>query len=244
MKARHTGWLGVSLLVVTACGGDAFESDALPDAGTDSAFDAPVHVGGAGGKPMKDAGLGGSGGTSGSVAVGGEAGVAGAAGIAGMGGTAGAAGAPIEDAGVDACDSVTLYLDGDGDLYGGTTTSTGCEGTPGWATQGGDCDDSNLDVHPGQTSYFVDGYTKTGSTEISFDYDCSGTEVEAGTNPKAYCHIVSLQCVGGGHIPATPLRSGPGVDPYCGSDKELDCVGNSLKCDPGGPYGAATIACR
>lgn len=231
---------------MTACGGDAFESNphALPDAGADVKLDAPSQVGGSGGKPTIDAGVGG---TSGTVAVGGQAGAAGTAGVAGSGGVAGAAGvagATAEDAGVDACNSVTLYQDGDGDGYGTTTTSVGCEGTPGWVAQGGDCDDSNVDVHPGQTSYFVDGYTKTGSTELSFDFDCSGNESEAGTNAKAYCHIMNLQCVGGGYIPATPLRSGPGVDPYCGSDQKLNCVGNSLKCDPGAPYGATKIACR
>jgi hypothetical protein len=240
VNARHSGWLGVSLLVVTACGGDAFESNprTVSDAGADVKLDAPSHVGGSGGKPKVDAATGGAGGASGSVAIGGASGAAGVAGVAGT------AGAPPDDAGVDACDSVTLFQDGDGDGFGSTTTGTGCEGTPGWVAEGGDCDDSNSAVHPGQTSYFVDGYTRTGSTELSFDYDCNGNESEAGTNAKAYCHLMNLQCIGGGYIPATPLRSGPGVDPYCGSDEKLACVGNSLKCDPGGTYGAATIACR
>lgn len=222
-----------------ACGGDAFEGNAraVDDASADAALDAEYA---------------GSGGTSGSVAAGGVAGRAGAAGAAGLGvggvagvaGVAGTAGTPAQDAGSDACIGVTLYLDGDGDGYGGTTTSVGCEGATGWVSQGGDCDDSNPDVHPGQSAYFVQGYVKTGGGEISFDYDCSGSESEAGTNPKASCHVMSLQCVGGGYVPATPLRSGPGVDAYCGSDEKLNCVGNSLKCDPGATYAAEIIACR
>jgi hypothetical protein len=229
---------------MTACGGDAFESDPSADASSDARVDAPSHVGGSGGKPVKDSGsVGGAGGVAGVSGVAGVAGVAGRAGAAGVAGAAGSAGAP-SDGGVDACNTITLYQDGDGDGHGGTTTSQVCEGTPGWASTGGDCDDSNADVHPGQTSYFVAGYVKTGSTEISFDYDCSGSESEAGTNPKAYCHLMNLQCVGGGYVPAEPVRTGPGVDPYCGSNERLNCVGNSLKCDPGALYGAATIACR
>jgi hypothetical protein len=243
VNQRHTWWMGLSMLFLSACGGSEFESHTEPidDGGGDTA----ISTGGnpSGGHAGKT-GSGGSssGGTAGGVA--GAGGAAGASGASGSAGVAGSAGGVAEDAGTDAACDELLYLDGDGDDYGGTTTTVGCEGAPGWALSGGDCDDSNPDVHPGQTSYFVTGYVKTGSIEVSFDYDCSGNETEAGSNAKVACQMVNLQCQGAGYKVATPFRSGPGVDPFCGSDTKVPCVKNMLQCDPGTPYSAAAIACR
>ncbi len=48
----------------------------------------------------------------------------------------------------DAVDGLPFYMDEDGDGYG-TTLTTACAITTGYALSGGDCDDSNANVHPG-----------------------------------------------------------------------------------------------
>ena len=95
------------------------------------------------------------------------------------------------DAPVEACTPIPFFLDGDGDGYGGTTSTVGCvppdAGT--WVTVGGDCDDSNVTVNPGQAAYFATGYVPTGKTSVSFDYDCDGQETESGAPAKASCVV-------------------------------------------------------
>ncbi|MBL9113069.1 MAG: hypothetical protein JNM74_27525, partial [Myxococcales bacterium] len=45
----------------------------------------------------------------------------------------------------------------------------------GRVTKGGDCNDSDRNVRPGQTEFFATGYTRVNGT-ISYDYDCNGVE--------------------------------------------------------------------
>src|SRR6185503_5455997 len=78
---------------------------------------------------------------------------------------------------LDGCATPLRYfVDDDNDGVGrNDSTRLSCEHPPGaWAIRGGDCDDANPEVFPGQTQYFARAYTR-GSTE-SFDYDCSGSE--------------------------------------------------------------------
>jgi hypothetical protein len=159
----------------------------------------------------------------------------------------GPADAPPEAADASSeCTASTFYLDGDGDHYGGTTTFTGCtppsSGT--WVQAGGDCDDSNPTVNPGQKAFFAQGYVPTGKTAVSFDYDCNGTEDESGSSPKENCVGSALSCVGSGYVVATPVRSGSGVDPYCGSDKTATCAVVALVCKESGRQSATPISCR
>jgi hypothetical protein len=149
----------------------------------------------------------------------------------------------------DACSAVVYFDDGDGDGYGGTTSWTGCappnsSGSGRWVTAGGDCDDSNADVHPKQAAYFATAYVPTGKSTPSFDYDCDGEESESGAAPKLHCQVVSLSCVGSGYVEASPVRSGPGVDPFCGSSEKETCGSSALSCTAGAPQPAAPIACR
>ena len=72
----------------------------------------------------------------------------------------------------DTCAPKTFYLDSDGDGYGDTKkTVLACAPPSGYAKQGGDCDDSNKEIHPGalekcnkkddNCNYFIDeGLTK------------------------------------------------------------------------------------
>jgi hypothetical protein len=138
------------------------------------------------------------------------------------------------------------YLDCDGDHFGGATTSTGCTPPDGraWVLQGGDCNDSNPDVNPGQTGYFAQGCIPTGKTGRSFDYDCDGQEIESGASAKAACAVSGLTCVGAGYLEASPVRSGPGVDPFCGSDQTVTCTSQVLSCVASTPQSASPITCR
>ena len=150
------------------------------------------------------------------------------------------------DVAAEACAPVLYFLDGDGDGYGGTSTSRGCTPptTGTWVTVGGDCDDSNATVNPGQTAYFAVGYAPPGTTTVSFDYNCDGHETESGNPPKASCQIVDLSCTGSGYLEATPVRSGPGVDPFCDSTEAVTCALTDLVCQAGTPYTLAPITCH
>lgn len=212
--------------------------------------------GGSGGAPGGGAGESGAGASDGSAgqAQAGSAGSGGTADIdaSGTGGTNGDASA--SDASVDAqpgsggasadgCTALTYHMDADGDGYGSVTAVSSC-GAPdaGWVQAGGDCNDGDPNVHPGQVAFFGTGYLKPGTSTLSFDYDCSGKEEEPSAASKLDCKVVNLQCVGSGYLVAEPVRSGSGVDPYCGSEKKANCGG--LLCGPGTPYGAPKIACH
>jgi hypothetical protein len=145
----------------------------------------------------------------------------------------------------DGCTETTFYLDGDQDGWGGTTTAMACS-SPGtfWVTQGGDCDDSNATVHPGQASFFTVGYVPTGKTETSFDYNCDGTEEESGSSPKANCAVDVTTCIGAGYIEAMPVRTGPGVDAYCASASTVTCTYEVTSCPESTPQAASAIACH
>jgi hypothetical protein len=147
---------------------------------------------------------------------------------------------------LEACTPTTYFEDGDADGYGGTTSAVGCAPptTGRWVAQGGDCDDSNATVHPGQTAYFAIGYTPSGTTRVSFDYDCDGQESESGAPPKAACAFVSLSCGGSGYLAVLPARSGAGVDTFCGSDEAVTCAVSDLDCKAGAPAAAPPIACH
>lgn len=157
----------------------------------------------------------------------------------------GSADAHEPDPDAEACAPVTWYRDGDDDGVGGTTTMQACaKPATGWVTVGGDCDDSNVDVHPGQTTFFASGYVPTGKSDPSFDYDCDGQETESGASPKGGCAVVSLACVGSGYLVAQPVRTGVGVDAFCGSTLAITCSFQSLACKASAPQSATAIGCH
>ena len=70
----------------------------------------------------------------------------------------------------DDCAGLVWYQDGDMDGFGGSDmTYTGCEPPPGYVEVGGDCDDANVQVHPGQYEFFTEPYGVG-----SYDYNCDG----------------------------------------------------------------------
>jgi hypothetical protein len=254
-------WMALVLLV--GCGGTPFAEGPDTDAGAPEIVDAPMADAGVEADVAAEADAGGEADAKGDAAPSDEGGSDGptAEGLAPVDASdEHAADAPAEgcapdaparedggdDAAPEGCSPVLYFLDGDGDGYGGTTTSQGCAppeaGT--WVGVGGDCDDSNPVVNPGQTAFFAHGYVPTGKTGVSFDYDCDGQESESGATAKADCQVVGLACVGSGYVEAAPARSGAGVDPFCGSTSAVTCAFSGLVCKAGPPDVASPITCR
>lgn len=152
---------------------------------------------------------------------------------------------------IDACTPVTWYEDLDGDGWGKDDVSIeACERPAGpWVTKGGDCHDGNIDVHPGQTAFFDLPYIDPNTSQESFDYDCNGTEQGDGeptTTEKcdAIGIGIDLFCSGNdGYLPATPPRSGPGVNAYCGSTMYFTCRNEVFQCKKNTST-AAALRCR
>jgi hypothetical protein len=186
---------------------------------------------GGGGTAGSDAGHGSGGRSSGGTPQsGGDAGTGNAdSGSGGAGGNGGGGGGGCPDA-------KAWYVDADKDGYGSVAVPpvTACEQPSGRYTRtGGDCDDSEPDVHPQLTpseKHFFDLPYKTPGGAISYDYDCSGKEVGDPALPLAgTCTLLTLNgvCGGTGYQPGN--RTGKGANPYCGSQLYQTCKG-SLSC--------------
>lgn len=131
------------------------------------------------------------------------------------------------------CATQTFYRDRDGDGVGGTETKVACT-SPGkeWVTKGGDCNDDDADVFPGQTAYFDSPYNPKGGAP-SYDYDCSKKEEQEPPTKKAAatCTLAAGGCQGSGYVPSN-RATGSGVDNLCGATKFQTC-----KLAVGGPPG-------
>lgn len=196
---------------------------------------------GAGGEGTSEAGVGGQGAS-------GAGGQGGASGTGGQGSSrdaghvvtrdgatdagSGTAGDAASDASIDApvvdasCSAPsTWYPDGDHDRVGRTSGAVqSCE-SPGdhFVKKGGDCNDDNALVYPGQTEYFEEPYVGSGGGE-TFDYDCSGKEEgsddQLGAAPN--CGGLALSnCSGQGYVPTD--RTGTGQNKLCGSAVVRTC---------------------
>jgi hypothetical protein len=207
-------------------------------------------VAGAGGQAGGGSGPGGDGGVSAGGSAGRVEGDAGSGGSMagappGTGGSdpgLGDGDAGTEDAsadgGADECTPVTLYRDGDDDGVGDVADSDVRCPEDGWVSQPGDCRDDLPDVFPGQTAFFAEPYvdpTRPAANYESFDFDCDGSDESAPTNSPATpapnnCNSL-LTCQGSGYLPTAPLRSGPGVEPRCGSNLRRTCISDgALAC--------------
>ena len=75
-------------------------------------------------------------------------------------------------------DPNTYYLDGDGDTYGLTSsTTTNCSLPTGYAEADGDCDDGDASINPGATETWYDG--ADGDCSGGSDYDQDGDGVDS-----------------------------------------------------------------
>jgi len=92
---------------------------------------------------------------------------------------------------------ITSYLDGDHDGYGGTSV-TRCELVPaaGYVLTGGDCCDSDVNAHPGTSTY-----SSTADKCGSFDWNCDGkVERSDGSTTNCGCVGVTVGKFGGGQM--------------------------------------------
>ena len=134
---------------------------------------------------------------------------------------------------------VVYYRDEDGDGFGTNNTVTYSCVAPGngWSGMGGDCRDDLPAVKPFQSGwpnppqYSDTGYADPAKPQgISFDYDCNGAETADPSNafgPVPNCGGL-LNCDGAGYLPVNPARTGPGIDPRCGSTTIQRCNGKLL----------------
>ncbi len=83
------------------------------------------------------------------------------------------------DPGLDLSTATRFYVDADGDGYGTGTAKLACAEPSGYATQGGDCDDSDPNTHPGAIE-ICDGK----------DNDCDGGIDGTPANPNQCAPLV------------------------------------------------------
>jgi hypothetical protein len=103
------------------------------------------------------------------------------------------------------CEALTVYyLDADKDGYGTSATTTqACTLPSGYSAAGGDCQDNNASVNPGDTNYYGTPYT-TPSGGSSYDYNCNGVEERATETLFQGC---GGSCSGGGGYLSTACGS-------------------------------------
>jgi len=132
------------------------------------------------------------------------------------------------------CDTVTFYLDSDGDGFGSGTGATGCEVPAGGAANDTDCDDGDPEAYPGATEVWYDGA----------DQDCDGNDddQDGDGQPQGFdCDDTDPAIYPGALDPA-----GDGVDQDCdgfdgvpGGDADGDGyeagIGPDGDCDDGDP---------
>lgn len=100
--------------------------------------------------------------------------------------------------------STIFYRDVDGDSHGdGAQQQQACSRPAGYADQGGDCDDSDAKVFPGQSAFFT-----TRNKQGTFDYNCDNVE-EPQHKTLEDCRLKDGSCVGEGWV---------GILPFCGAD--------------------------
>ena len=88
--------------------------------------------------------------------------------------------------------TTTYYLDDDSDGFGGNTTACAPGASGNWVKQGGDCEDKNASVFPGQSKYFSVGYLPLGKTDLSFDKTPLAVKATSCTSGGASCTATGL----------------------------------------------------
>ena len=135
------------------------------------------------------------------------------------------------DPAVGAPDGV-WYLDADGDGYGHSDPFESCPGVPGVAEQGGDCNDTDGEIHPGAEEAPGD----------LVDQDCDGLELcyvdvdGDGTGGDQVEWTDVVDCSDHGHAAAgmdcddTDATTHPDAWDACGDGHDADCDGTDPAC--------------
>jgi hypothetical protein len=122
------------------------------------------------------------------------------------------------------CSVSTWYRDADADGYGSSSDVVlSCDQPPGYAPAGGDCNESNGNVHPG-------------ALELCnlIDDNCDGT-IDNAAQPAGSSHVSASHAAGGALISWTSVSGATGYDLVRGS---LTVLASS-----GGNFTLATDAC-
>ena len=122
--------------------------------------------------------------------------------------------------GAAATDATPWFLDLDGDGFGDPDTEAlGCGGD-GWVAVAGDCDDTDLDVHPDATDAWYDGVDSDCDGAPDHDADGDGHDKPVGDN-------------GGRDCDDTDPTTHPGADDPPGDGIDQDCDGADDPAAPG-----------
>ncbi|HEX5749299.1 MAG TPA: MopE-related protein [Archangium sp.] len=147
------------------------------------------------------------------------------------------------DAQVDEGVKTTFYRDADADTYGATgTTTLACSKPTGYATRGGDCNDSNSSIKPGATEVCdgkdndCDGNVDEGVKTTFYrdadadTYGATGTTTLACSKPTGYA-------TRGGDCNDSSSAYHPGAFEPCGG-RDYNCDGRTVSCpiDDGPDY--------
>jgi hypothetical protein len=159
--------------------------------------------------------------------------------------TDGGAAGDVSDTSSDtAC--TMYYRDKDRDGFGATDdhvlacAQPASDDAGAWVVDPGDCRDDLNVVKPDPRStppafvYYGTGYAEpTKPLGVSFDYNCDGLETPDPSNSfgaEPTCPALLTGCAGTGYLPATPSRTGNGIEPHCGSTTLKMCVVQGLGC--------------
>lgn len=128
--------------------------------------------------------------------------------------------------------AVPFFRDVDGDTWGGASAGSGCANAVplGAVLRGGDCNDVDRNVFPGQTAFFGLPYgASNGAT--SFDYDCDGVELGGPQQSVGACGAgPSASTAGCTPGYAKTARTGGGANPLCGSVQGYACDAGAPPC--------------
>jgi hypothetical protein len=143
----------------------------------------------------------------------------------------------LVDDGPDPIGCITnQYIDGDGDGFGDSVNASAqclCNTVPNTTSIGGDCNDADVVMNPGQTSYFT-----VASSLGTFDYNCNSTIEKNFGQPVASCTYNGSTC--------DYVAGFAGSIPNCGEAGVLSngCSQSGSVCTVTTGFVGVTMGCR
>ncbi len=155
----------------------------------------------------------------------------------------------LDDSSLDLAQA-TWYLDDDGDQYGrDDRTELSCDPVVGHVQVGGDCNDGNVDIHPGADEVCNDvdddcnGYDDDNALDALRLYpDNDGDSFGDPDVPVDSCDPLIGYVYNAGDCDDAAPQSNPSAEEWCASGEDEDCDGNTdeVDCVPPPPPDSAT----